>query len=103
MIVEWTKRAELALDEAADFVFEEYGWDACDRFLYRVQHTAKLLEEHPHLGAVEPLLANRQIIYRSVVVGRLNKIVYRILEHQIKIVDFWDTRREPNAQAEQMN
>ena len=27
MIVEWTKQAEQALDEAADFVFQEYGWE----------------------------------------------------------------------------
>ena len=35
MNVEWTKQAERALDEAADYVFEEFGWDACDRFLFR--------------------------------------------------------------------
>ncbi|MBQ8969005.1 MAG: type II toxin-antitoxin system RelE/ParE family toxin [Bacteroidaceae bacterium] len=103
MIVKWTKQAEQALDEIADFVLEEYGWDACDRFLYRVQHMAKLLEKHPHLGPIEPLLANRPMMYRSVVVGRLNKLVYRIFDNQIKIVDFWDARREPNAQAEQVN
>ena len=101
MTVEWTTRAELALNEAADYILEEYGWDACDRFLYRAQHTAKLLEGHPNLGPTEPLLAGRNIMYRSVVVSRLNKIVYCILDNQIKIVDFWDTRREPNAQAEQ--
>lgn len=102
MIVEWTKQAERALDEAADYVFEEYGWDACDRFLFRVHHAAKLLEDHPHLGPEEPLLAERQVKYRSVVVGHLNKIVYCILDNQISIVDFWDTRREPEALAAQV-
>jgi len=103
MIVEWTKQAEQALDEATDFVFQEYGWDACDRFLYRVLHTAKLLENHPHLGPIEPLLINRQVAYRSVVVGHLNKIVYCILDNQISVVDFWDTRREPETLAAQVN
>ena len=41
MNVKWTKQAEKALDEAADYVFEEYGWDACDRFLFRVHHAVQ--------------------------------------------------------------
>ena len=64
MNVQWTKRAEQALDEAADFVFAEYGREVCNRFLFRVHHAAMLLENHPYLGPVEPLLAKRQAMYR---------------------------------------
>ena len=103
MNVEWTKQAEKALDEAADYVFEEYGWDACDRFLFRVHHAVQLLEDHPHLGPEEPLLAERQVKYRSIVVGHLNKRVYCILDNRISIVDFWDIRREPIALASQVD
>lgn len=39
---------------------------------------------------------------RSIVVNRLNKIVYWINGDVIEIVDFWDTRREPKKQAEQV-
>ena len=42
------------------------------------------------------------MIYRSIVVNRLNKIVYWINDDVIEIVDFWDTRREPVAQAKQV-
>ena len=58
-----------------------------------------LLESNPHLGAIEPLMAHRAMTYRSIVVNRLSKIVYRIVEDHIEIADFWDTRREPVAQA----
>ena len=47
-------------------------------------------------------MANATIEYRSIVVNRLNKIVYWINNDDIEIVDFWDTRREPIAQAEQV-
>jgi hypothetical protein len=47
-------------------------------------------------------LANATIEYRSIVVNRLNKIVYLINNDDIEIVDFWDTRREPIAQAGQV-
>jgi hypothetical protein len=33
--------------------------------------------------------------YRNIVVNRLNKIVYRIVENRIEIADFWNVRREP--------
>ena len=42
------------------------------------------------------------MIYRSIVVNHLNKMVYRVLDDYIEIVDFWDTRREPKNQAEQV-
>lgn len=31
--------------------------------------------------------------------NRINKIVYRITDDRIEIVDFWDVRREPEKQA----
>ena len=39
--------------------------------------------------------------YRSVVVGKLNKMVYHIKDNQIEIDDLWDCRREPTKQREQ--
>ena len=37
-----------------------------------------------------------------VVVNNLNKMVYRIADDTIHIADFWDTRREPQKQAQQL-
>ena len=58
-----------------------------------------MLSRNPHLGPVEPYLDNMPEIYRSIVVNRLNKIVYYIKDNGIVIADFWDTRREPRTQA----
>ena len=67
-----------------------------------VSQTAQLLGEQPYLGKIEPYLAHRPLEYRSIVVNRLNKIVYRIEDDAVCIVAFWDTRREPKKQAEQV-
>ena len=32
--------------------------------------------------------------------NRLNKIDYRVVEDRIEIADVWDTRREPQQQAD---
>ncbi|MBR5910938.1 MAG: type II toxin-antitoxin system RelE/ParE family toxin [Bacteroidales bacterium] len=80
-----------------------FGKQAKDTFMEEVHQTAELLGEQPYLGKIEPYLAHRPVTYRSIVVNRLNKIVYRIDDDAIRIVAFWDTRREPKNQAEEVN
>lgn len=53
----------------------------------------------PELGKIDPLFAHRKQLYRSIIVRRLNKIVYYIKDDTIRITAMWDTRREPKAQA----
>ena len=72
------------------------------QFHGRSAPNAELLGEQPYMGKIEPYLAHRPVKYRSIVVNRLNKIVYRIDDDAIRIVAFWDTRREPKKQAEQV-
>ena len=67
--------------------------------MQKVKETRTLLACNPYLGPVEPLLSELPETYRSVVVARQNKMVYRITDDRIEIVDFWDVRREPEKQA----
>lgn len=60
-----------------------------------------MLRNSPYIGQIDPLYADRPLTYRSVIINGLNKMVYRIDGDIIYIVDFWDTRREPNKQASQ--
>lgn len=53
----------------------------------------------PEHGKIDPLFAHRKQLYRSIIVRRLNKIVYYIKDDTIRIAAMWDTRREPKAQA----
>ena len=47
-------------------------------------------------------MADRALTYRSLVVGKLSKIVYRVDDDTIHIVDFWDCRREPKVLAREV-
>ena len=49
------------------------------------------------IGKVEPYFDELPDGFRSIVVSRLNKIVYRILEDCIEISDFWNCRRNPET------
>ena len=104
MRVLMTGFARQKIRETARYIRSEFGKRYRDDFLYKVQETRQYLATNPHLGSMEPLLSNRPMAYRSVVINKLNKMIYYIsnTDDVIYTVDFWDTRREPNAQAAQV-
>ena len=99
MKVSWSKRAGDAVVRTSIYILNTFGPKAREEFLQAVQHASELLEDNPFLGPIEPLLVQKPQQYRSVVVNRLNKIVYYVKGNTIKISAFWDTRKEPKAQA----
>ena len=95
MKVIWLNRAELSLRRTEEYIFREYGEVICERFMQEVKNVAYLLEKMPELGHHEPLLADYEQGYRSIVINRLNKLIYYIKDNTILIAAFWDCRREP--------
>lgn len=102
MKVRWNKQSKEQLRETARYIRQTYGQKVKDDFMQEVRHTNDLLADNPHLGPKEEFLADLPIHYRSIVVRRLNKIVYRIVDKRIEVVAFWDCRREPKTQARQV-
>ena len=102
MKVSWSKKAGDAVVQTSVYILDKFGPKASEEFLHEVQHVSDLLESNPCLGPVEPLLAQKSKPYRSVVLNHLNKIVYYIKGDTIRIAAFWDTRREPKAQADRL-
>jgi len=84
------------------YIQASFGKNARLKFRHEIAHVSQLLLQNPNLGPAEPYLADAPVLYRSIVVNRLNKIIYWINDDVIEIVDFWDTRREPTAQAVQL-
>ena len=102
MKVSWSKKAGDTVVQTSVYILDKFGSKASEEFLQEVQHVSDLLESNPCLGPVEPLLAQKSKPYRSVVLNHLNKIVYYIKDDTIRIAAFWDTRREPKAQADKL-
>lgn len=73
-----------------------FGVKIAQRLNDRIEDDVSRLAINPLMGAIEPLLNNRRLEYRSLVVHEHYKLVYRIEEPHIYIVDLWDTRREPD-------
>ena len=87
--------------KAAAYCATEFGRTVAYDFLDSVDRQVNLLAEFPEIGKVEPLLKDRKLVYRSLVVHKFFKLIYYVNEKKQRIViaDLWDTRREPTAQA----
>lgn len=97
MQVEWTDFAWKMLSQTADDILMEFGYQSYCKFLDDVDAHVMMLIRFPKSGKEEPFLMGRPLLYRSLVVDALNKIIYTINEETevIYITDFWDVRREP--------
>ena len=102
MKVIWLPQAKKQLRQTAQYIRQEFGARYRDDFMDEVHHASTLIGQNAHLGKAEPLLANYPVLYRSLVVNRLNKIVYFTNNDHIEVVAFWDVRREPKKLAEQV-
>jgi plasmid stabilization system protein ParE len=104
MNISWSKQAAESLRDTTAYVRKEFGIKAKQKLLDEVRSIVKQLPNNPCLGKVEPLLEEASVEYRSLVVNRLNKIVYFINTETetIEIVALWDTRREPKKQASRL-
>jgi len=86
----------------AAYIRWRFGIKRVKQFRQDVDQTVQMIMRHPNIGSIDPLFDDRPISYRSVIINSLSKMVYFIEEETIHIVAFWDTRREPKKQAEQV-
>ena len=66
-----------------------------DRLVDDILAAAQLVEQLPFGGQVEPWLAHKDLGHRRVVVGNY-KVVYRVFEEEVRIVDVFDSRQDPD-------
>ena len=102
MKIHWHKRAATALHQVEEYILQEFGERIRREFMDEVDQAVLALADMPTLGKIDPLFAHRRQTYRSIIVRRLNKVVYYVKDDTIHIAAFWDTRREPKAQAKQV-
>ncbi|MBO7476721.1 MAG: type II toxin-antitoxin system RelE/ParE family toxin [Salinivirgaceae bacterium] len=101
MKILWHKRAADALHQVEEYVLCAFGEKVRYEFMNEIENAVLALADKPTIGRIDPLFAHRKQEYRSIIVRKLNKIVYYIKDDTIHIAAFWDTRREPKKQAQQ--
>lgn len=102
MMVKWDEIAEKNRDQIGLYILEHFGQKRLDYFMEEVEQAVEMIVRHPNIGTIDPLFADRQKAYRSVIVGGLSKMVYSVEDDNICIVAFWDCRQEPENQSEKI-
>lgn len=75
------------------YASEHHGESYADALGERIVNRTLELEYHPRLGAIEPLIKDPEHEYRRLVEGHY-KIIYWITEHDVRIADIFDSRRD---------
>ena len=94
MMVVMTDVARQQIRATARYIRGEFGERYREYFLNRVKEMRHYLIANPNLGPLEPLLSDRAISYRSVVVTKLNKMIYP--KSVIRISHCHTAPRNPN-------
>lgn len=102
MEIIWADEAYSAWKDTIDYIIQEFGVRAAEKFCKKTEECQDYLITLPLIGKIEPLLKNRGLSYRSLIINKHSKLIYYIEDETIFIVDFWDTRREPTQQAKKL-
>jgi len=96
MKIIWLEVAQLQLDAIYKFVAQQSEIAAAKVFNDIIDETDKLCI-FPEMAAVEPLLQKEKYTYRSLVVRRNYKVIYRINKEtkEVIVASVWDCRRIP--------
>ena len=100
MKVFWTEFAAEKWEQIASHILCEFGFAAMQEYKEETEAWQKTLADNPQIGPLEPLLSNRRYEYRSIVIQRKTKLVYYTEGDFLMIVNVWDTRQEPQNQAD---
>lgn len=96
MKVIWLTSAEEHLEEIYDFVAQKNPRAAVDIYNTLIEEADKLTT-FPQIASLEPSLEKEAKSYRSLVVNKTYKIIYRIDSEAkaIIVVSVWDCRQDP--------
>jgi plasmid stabilization system protein ParE len=90
--VQINRRFEINVVRIYTYISREWGFHLADQFFEKIKIKIDLLEKHPMAGPPSKKKAN----VRSILVGKHNRIYYRIPDDLITILTIIDTRTDPN-------
>ena len=95
MRILWSDEAVESVDNTADYIEDNFGLIRSIAFYEEVQEQADSLLEFPMKGPIDDGLKGGKYEYRSLGIGELSRLIYRIDGETIRILYLWNTRRNP--------
>lgn len=95
MRIIWSDEAIKSVDNTADYIADNFGVDRSIEFYDEVLEQTDSLVQFPQKGPVDEDLKGGKYEYRSLGIGKLSRLIYRIDGETIRILYLWNTRRNP--------
>lgn len=95
MRIIWSDDAIKSVDNTADYIEDNFGVDRSIEFYDEVLEQADSLVQFPQKGPIDEDLKGGKYEYRSLGIGKLSRLIYRIDGETIRILYLWNTRRNP--------
>ena len=95
MHIEISPTAKQQLLAITDYYAEWGGLRSVENLINKITDKQNRILKFPKSYPIEPLLAERDIAYRSAIINSHYKMIYRIDGEIITISAFWDMRMDP--------
>ncbi len=95
MQVRWDPKIKREIKKVLDYLIQEFGVNNAKLFRNNLNSWTNTIISNPYIGKQEPLLIGLDSIYRSVVVHKYQKLIYKIEDDTLYFLDMWDVRRDP--------
>jgi len=92
----WSNSSKREYVKTLSYVYQEFGLKAANNLRTEVDTWVSRIAINPEIASPEEFLKDEKHVYRSRIVGKHNKIVYRHDAENVYISDFWDMRMEPS-------
>ena len=97
MKVIWSTQATFAWQQIADYIFDEFGYDAMLDFRKKTIENEAQIVKFPNIGTTIVSVKHKTFSFRYVLITRLSKMIYHVDGENIIIDLFWDTRMNPTT------
>lgn len=95
MDIKWTIPALDSLKEHYNYIKSKRGIESARKFRKKLFNKVGILKNYPRIGTEEKSLFYKDKEYRSLIESHL-KIVYRVEENEILVIDVFDMRQNPD-------
>ena len=89
----WNKRAKINFDNIVAYLELAFGTTTATIFVRRSYKVIEHLSEFPEMGRME--VADKGI--RGILISKHNRLFYRENEKSIVLLNFYDTRQDPET------
>ena len=104
MLSDWTNTAQRQWIEQLEYCAKTFGETITSEFIKKTEEKIDRICKFPTSGTFEPLLKDKEQVFRYVHIQKRIKLIYRydVEQQTIYIEDVWNTKMDPERLLERM-